>query len=78
MFRCLNRDWENGNLFEIKKYILEKVTNRNAETYRRILSKYILPGNVVITDCWRAYKLEGLGFAAHYKINHSKFFCRSN
>lgn len=56
---------------ETKEIFFVKVAKRDAPTLRQVLSDNILPETTVITDCWKAYKLDGLDFAEHLKINHS-------
>ncbi|KFM80122.1 putative transposase-like protein, partial [Stegodyphus mimosarum] len=53
---------------------VEVVENRSAPVLLDVLTKYVLPGNTVIFDCWKAYDcLEDEGFV-HLKVNHSITF----
>ena len=48
------------------------VNNRNTDTIRKIIRKYIKTGSKIYSDSWRGYqKLEELGMK-HVRINHSK------
>lgn len=58
-----------------RKFFCEVVEKRDAITILQVLSKHILPGSIVHTDCWRAY----LGISdtlqvTHRTVNHSKHF----
>lgn len=53
---------------------VEVVENRSAAVLLDVLTKYVLPGSTVISDCWKAYDcLEDEGFV-HLKVNHSITF----
>ena len=47
-----------------------EVENRVKETIKRIPMKYVEPGYIVLTDCWRAYD----GECKELDLNHSKFY----
>lgn len=32
-----------------------EVPNKNAETHSEVIRKHIVPGSIVITDCWKGY-----------------------
>ena len=50
------------------------VEDRSADTLIPIIKKHVLPGTIIISDCWKAYsKLEEEGFQ-HQTVNHSKEF----
>jgi IS1 family transposase len=50
------------------------VPNRNASTLSALIMKWICPGSVIMTDCWKAYNcLEQLGYR-HLTVNHSQNF----
>ena len=62
-----------------KQSLVVHVENRNAETLLPILHQYILPGTVVMTDGWRAYRrLSENGDLEHHTINHSLNFVDPN
>ena len=47
---------------------------RSADTLIPIIKKHVLPGTVIISDCWKAYsRLEDDGYQ-HLTVNHSKEF----
>ena len=49
-------------------------THRDVETLLPLIQKYILPGSIIISYCWRAYsKIKDLGYD-HSQINHSENF----
>ena len=51
------------------------VHDRPAETLRAIIQRYILPGTIILSDCWSGYKnLRRLLDCEHYTVNHSKYF----
>ena len=37
------------------KCFLEPVENRSAETLMALIEEWILPGSVIISDCWKSY-----------------------
>ena len=50
------------------------VNNRKAKTLISIIKKWILPGSIIHSDCWKAYNsLKNLGYT-HVTVNHSKEF----
>ena len=50
------------------------VNNRKAKTLIPIIKKWILPGSIIHSDCWKAYNsLKNLGYT-HVTVNHSKEF----
>ena len=64
---------ERGN---VKKMFLVAVPNRSQKTLMTYILKYIEPGTIIISDCWKAYNtniLDQLGFF-HLTVNHSSFF----
>ena len=44
------------------------------ETFFPIISKYILPGSVIVSDCWTAYNTLCEEGYKHWRINHSLNF----
>lgn len=57
-----------------KHVFFQRVGVRNKETLRAVLKKNIARGSTVMTDMWKGYQLQRLGFKAHFKVNHSKNF----
>ena len=50
------------------------VANRKESTLIPIIKKWIKPGTIIHSDCWKAYsKLSALGYT-HVTVNHSKEF----
>jgi len=52
------------------------VQNRNAQTLLAIIQRYVRPGSIIYTDCWRGYRtneLTALGYH-HSTVNHSDNF----
>ena len=52
-------------------FIVEK---RDTATLLPLIKQYIVPGSIIISDCWKAYNcLKKAGYR-HYTVNHSKNF----
>ena len=57
-----------------QKIFMVPVDNRKASTLLPLLKKWILPGTIIHSDCWKAYsQLEKMGYT-HVTVNHSKEF----
>ncbi len=58
-----------------KRCFVLPVENRNSNTIKDIIERYVLPGTIIHTDCWKAYNepCKELGFE-HLTVNHSKGF----
>ena len=57
-----------------RKCFLIAVEKRDEATLLPIIEKWIEPGTVIISDCWKAYcNLEKYGYR-HFTVNHSKEF----
>ena len=55
-----------------KCFLLIAVEKRDEATLLPIIEKWIEPGTVIISDCWKAYcNLEKYGYR-HFTVNHSK------
>lgn len=66
MFGGVERDSSNS--------FLVPVDRRDKETLLPIIQKFILPGSIIVSDCWRAYDaLEKLNYT-HQTVNHSQTF----
>ena len=86
------RKYNRGRLNESQWYVggiergtrncfIVPVPNRKSETMKQILETFILPGSIVITDCWRAYGKaisEMDSDLVHSTINHSLNFVDPN
>lgn len=59
-----------------RKVFMEAVENRTAETLLAVIQKWIAPGSVIWSDCWKSYdRIPQLpeGYT-HLTVNHSKHF----
>ena len=57
-----------------QKIFMIPVDNRKAVTLLPIIKKWILPGSIIHSDCWKAYnQLQKMGYT-HVTVNHSKEF----
>lgn len=55
-------------------YFLVPVDRRDKKTLLPIIRKYILPGSIIISDCWKAYaNLDKFDYT-HQTVNHSQTF----
>jgi transposase-like protein len=64
---------ERGN---VQHMFLEVVADRKKETLMDLIYKYIEPGTIIMSDCWKAYDsdwLNQLNFT-HFTVNHSQNF----
>jgi transposase-like protein len=60
---------------DARKFFTEVVEKRDAATIVEVLSRHILPGSIVHTDCWRAYSnIDTALDVAHGTVNHSVGF----
>ena len=49
------------------------VPNRSAETLIRLIDQYVLPGSILLTDCWKGYnQLSSINEYTHFTVNHSQ------
>ena len=59
---------------DTRKCFLIAVERRNEETLLPIIQRWIEPGTIIVSDCWKAYcNLEKHGYS-HRTVNHSKEF----
>ena len=80
--RLLSQVWMFGGIERVskKRFIVPLVDQedqalpRNRETLFPIINKYILPGSVVVSDCWTAYNTLSEEGYKHWRINHSLNF----
>lgn len=62
-----------------RRCFLVTVPNRNAETMKTIIQKFIRPGTTIYSDCWRAYdNIPEWGDFSHETVNHSEEFVTRN
>ena len=76
--RIQNNQWFIGGIERgTRNCFIVPVENRNAVTISRILTRFIRPGSMVVTDCWRAYSRAisdtNLNII-HRTVNHSLNF----
>lgn len=64
----------NGNeCYRTGQAFMQRVTTRDANTLKDVITRHVLPGSIIYTDCWRGYNsLEGL--FEHFTVNHSENF----
>ena len=67
----------NGFSVELNKSLkcfIETVEDRSEKTLIPLVQKWILPGTIITSDCWKGYiNLEKYGYV-HKTVNHSKEF----
>jgi transposase-like protein len=58
------------------RVFLVKVENRSAKTLTEIITKYVHPESIIVTDCWKGYSAltQTDGYEKHLVVNHSKNF----
>ena len=60
--------------YDKTKIFMVPVHNRKQSTLLPIIQKWIMPGSIIHSDCWKAYsKLSKFGYT-HVTVNHSKEF----
>ena len=60
--------------YDKTKIFMVPVENRKASTLIPIIQRWIAPGSIIHSDCWKAYnKLSQVGYT-HVTVNHSKEF----
>lgn len=76
--RIQNNQWFIGGIERgARNCFIVSVENRNAVTVSRILTRFIRPGLMVVTDCWRAYSRaisDTDSHIIHRTVNHSLNF----
>lgn len=74
--RILNDVWIFGGVcVEDKQFFCCAVPNRTKETLKEEIENYILPGTIIVSDCWKAYDfLDDSDDYTHLTVNHSKNF----
>ncbi|KAF8784297.1 putative transposase-like protein like [Argiope bruennichi] len=59
---------------ETGKCFMKVVDDRTTDSLLSVINEYILPGSIIISDCWKSYDcLSNEGFV-HLKVNHSVNF----
>jgi transposase-like protein len=60
---------------EEKKFFLEVVDKRDADTIADVLERHVIDGSIVHSDCWRGYAgIESRMGVTHATVNHSVGF----
>lgn len=73
--RIVEGQWVLGGIQRYsKKAFLVPVKDRTSRTLVRFIRRWVLPGSVIVTDCWRAYNCLSQYQFSHYTVNHSKNF----
>ncbi|CEP16296.1 hypothetical protein [Parasitella parasitica] len=76
--RCVEGIWVVGGIERTKqrRCFMKVAENRNALALNEIIRRHILPGSIVHTDCWRAYRsISDLETnLTHRTVNHSESF----
>ena len=57
-----------------RRIILLPVENRTADTLINLLKKYVLPGSIIYSDCFKSYSNVSNYFKEHCTVNHSLYF----
>ena len=68
--------WVFGSLekYDKSKIFMVPVSNRKAATLEKLIKRWIKPGSIIHSDCWKGYtRLSKLGYT-HVTVNHSKEF----
>jgi transposase-like protein len=58
-----------------KRTFFAHVADRSSATLLTLIARYVHPGSIVYTDCWRGYEgiKRELGMM-HFTVNHSEYF----
>jgi len=71
----VNGQWIFGMIErETGRVALIPVENRTRDTLLPIIKKWILPGTLIISDCWKPYDVLSEEDFLHLKVNHSVCF----
>ncbi|KAL4148477.1 hypothetical protein QTP88_002710 [Uroleucon formosanum] len=73
--RILPQQWIFGGICrETKACFIISVPDRSEKTLLPIIQRYIRPGSIILSDCWKAYNnLQQVGFK-HNTVNHTYNF----
>lgn len=71
--------WVFGGMeLESKRVFMVPVEKRDSQTLLAVIKEWILPGTIIMSDCWKAYDcLTDEGYI-HLKVNHSLQFVNSD
>ena len=60
--------------YDKSRIFMVPVPNRKAVTLEKLIKRWIKPGSIIHSDCWKGYsKLSKMGYT-HVTVNHSKEF----
>lgn len=59
---------------DTKKMFVVPVISRKAEILLPLIQKYIAPGSIIYSDCWKAYEQIDKNIYQHHTVNHSENF----
>ncbi|VDO93287.1 unnamed protein product [Heligmosomoides polygyrus] len=71
--RSVRDSWRVGGIENDSRKVFVEITGtRDAATLEAIISRHVIPGTTIHTDCWKGYSnLENLGYI-HKTVNHRK------
>ena len=74
--RELNQIWIFGGIcVEDRQFFCVVVPDRQKDTLEEEITKHILPGTTIISDCWKSYNyLDSVDEYDHKSVNHSENF----
>lgn len=76
--RLIQGQWLFGGIERItKKMFVLPVVSRKAKILQPLIQKYIAPGSIIYSDCWKAYHQLNIMYQ-HETVNHKKHFVDPN
>ncbi|XP_029053136.1 uncharacterized protein LOC114880853 isoform X2 [Osmia bicornis bicornis] len=77
--RLITGQWLFGGIQRgTKNMFVVPVVSRSAEVLLLLIEKYIAPGSIIYSDCWKAYKKIDKKIYQHSVVNHSENFVDPN
>ena len=72
----VSKDWVFGGVERgTKRCFMAVEKDRSQQTLLALIKKYIAPGSIILSDCWKGYKnLRKLLECEHYTVNHTHYF----
>ena len=72
----VSKDWVFGGVERgTNRCFMVVVKDRSQQTLLALIKKYIAPGSIILSDCWKGYKnLRKLLECEHYTVNHTHYF----
>jgi len=75
---CHSNGFSVGYVGKPKRCFIVRVPDRSEKTLLPIIQKYIRPGSIIMSDCWKAYNnLQQAGFK-HNTVYHTYNFVDPN